>query len=76
MSLVQHFYTTVPESGTITLPPEFRGVPVRIVVENEPTSETGILSIAGILKDCKDEDIRDARYEYLMEKYVYGKNTD
>jgi len=24
MSLTQHFYTPVPESGTITLPPEFR----------------------------------------------------
>ena len=38
--------------------------------------KTGILSIAGILKDCPNEDIRDERYEYLMEKYTYAKNTD
>ena len=38
--------------------------------------KTGILSIAGILKDCPNEDIRDERYEYLMEKYAYAKNTD
>ena len=30
MSIAQHFYTTVPESGMITLPPEFRGTEVMI----------------------------------------------
>jgi hypothetical protein len=66
---IHQFYTTVPSNCTITLPPEFRGKPVRVAVENEPVRETGILSIAGILKDCRNENIRDERYEYLMEKY-------
>ena len=86
------FHTTVPSDGTITLPPEFRGKPVRIAVENEPKSSVqnlldndagggggatkGILSIAGILKDGPNENIRDERYEYLMGKYGHGKNTD
>ena len=35
MSLAQQFYTTVPESGTITLPPEFRGKTVRLLAEEE-----------------------------------------
>ena len=30
MTLTQPFYTTVPESGTITLPPKYRGVEVTI----------------------------------------------
>ena len=54
MSTLQVFYTTAPESGTITLPKELRGKPLKIVVERE-TRETGILSIAGILKDCQNE---------------------
>jgi len=32
MSIAQHFYTTVPESGTITLPPEFCGDQVDVIV--------------------------------------------
>ena len=63
----------------IALPSEFRGEPVRIVVKKEsPKSSAGkgILSIAGILKDCPSENIHDERYEYLMEKYGHGKNTD
>jgi len=76
------FYTMAPESGTITLPRELRGKPLKIVVEESavshgnPTREVGILSIAGILKDCRNNDIRDERYEYLMDKYANGKNTD
>jgi len=30
MSIAQHFYTTVPESGVITLPPQFSGSKVTI----------------------------------------------
>ena len=30
MTLTQPFYTTVPESGTITLPPEYRGAEIMI----------------------------------------------
>ena len=70
------FRTTVPSNCTITLPPEFQGKPVRIAVDSEPIHEVGILSIAGILKDCVDENIRDERYEYLMEKYGCGKHID
>jgi len=94
MSTTFPFHTTVPSDGTITLPPEFRGKPVSIAVDSEPLHQTGILSIAGILKDgpsenvhaqspiqdlldfctkdaslCTDEELDDARYEYLMEKY-------
>ena len=105
MSTMQAFYTTAPESGTITLPKELCGKPLKIVVETETvpvkrytTREsaakysgiskdydvdsldnkhtTGILSIAGILKDCPNEDFRDERYEYLMEKYANVKDTD
>jgi len=79
MQTTLRFHTTVPSDGTITLPPEFRGKPVRIAVDNESTkasAQKGILSIAGILKDCPNENIRDERYEYLMEKYSHGKNTD
>jgi len=73
------FHTTVPSDCMMALPPEFRGEPVRIVVKKEPPkspTRKGILSIAGILKDCPNENIHDERYEYLMEKYGHGKNTD
>jgi len=68
MSTMPYFYTTVPESGTITLPEEFRGKPLKIVVEEEP-AETGILGLRGIMKGCTTEELEDARYEYLMKKY-------
>ena len=42
----------------------------------EDGTQKGILSIAGILKDCPNENIRDDRYEYLMAKYGHGRNTD
>ena len=35
MSTQQVFYTTAPESGTVTLPEELRGKPLKIVVETE-----------------------------------------
>jgi hypothetical protein len=90
MSATQVFHTTAPESGMITLPEGLRGKPLKIVVETETVSvkrstsldirqktpETGILSIAGILKDCPNENILDERYEYLMEKYAYAGHTD
>jgi hypothetical protein len=84
------FHTTAPESGTITLPEELRGKPLKIVVATEATpvkrsasfgnrqktSETGILSIPGILKDSPNGNINDECYEYLMEKYAYAGHTD
>ena len=97
MSTMQVFYTTAPESGTITLPEGLRGKPLKIVLDKTPC-KSGILSIAGILKDCTEEherlsdsgskkgilglrgimkgltttELEDARYEYLMEKYVHN----
>ena len=41
MSLAQQFYTTVPESGTITLPPEFRGTEV-VILETTPKKPPAI----------------------------------
>ncbi|MDR0328361.1 MAG: hypothetical protein LBI05_08715 [Planctomycetaceae bacterium] len=73
------FHTTVLDNGmlAVPLPEEFRGAPVSVVVEEKPamfklssTHETGILSIAGILKDCRNENIHDERYEDLIEKYA------
>ena len=66
-----HFHTTVPTSGTVTLPvlpPEFLGEPVKIVVEKEPTEipsqEDTAISIddflkkyTGILKNCNIESV-------------------
>ena len=52
------FHTTVPSDCTITLPPEFRGVPVRIVVEEkttvskQSTMREFVTTFSGILKDC------------------------
>ena len=35
MSTTQIFHTTVPESGTITLPPEFCGNPVNVIMRKK-----------------------------------------
>jgi hypothetical protein len=79
------FHTTVLDNGmlAVPLPEEFRGTPVKIIVEEEatvfleiPNRKMGILSIAGILKDCRNGDTQDERYEYLMDKYANNKNTD
>jgi hypothetical protein len=73
------FHTTVPSDCTITLPSEFRGVPVRIVVKQEPTQspvekrtmKKGILGLRGILKDYTLEELENARDEYLADKYIH-----
>jgi hypothetical protein len=82
MSTTFRFHTTVPSDGTITLPPEFRGAPVRIAVEKEstqPSTEDGEYSIndflkkyTGILKDCDIESVeamKEDRRNYILEKY-------
>ena len=46
MSTMQVFHTTVPESGTITLPPEFCGGNVEVVVRKKPTP---------LQPDCDDD---------------------
>jgi hypothetical protein len=35
-------------------------------------AKKGILGLRGILKGLTDTDLEDARYEYLMEKYVHN----
>jgi len=35
MPIAQHFYTTVPESGIMTLPPEFRGKTDKVLTDEE-----------------------------------------
>ena len=79
MSTMPYFYTTVPESGTITLPEEFRGKPLKIVVEEEPSRENVKISIndflkkyTGILKDCDIESVEameEDRVNDILEKY-------
>jgi len=66
------FHTPVPSNCTITLPPEFRGKPVRIAVENEPAKSLVQDLLDYCTKDaslCTDEELDDDRYEYLKEKY-------
>jgi len=83
MSTTLRFNTTVPSDGTITLPPEFRGKPVRIAVESEPTKlpvqDDTKISIGdflkkytGILKDCDIESVeamKEDRINHILEKY-------
>jgi bifunctional DNA-binding transcriptional regulator/antitoxin component of YhaV-PrlF toxin-antitoxin module len=79
MLTTHRFHTTVPNDGTITLPMEFRGVPVRIVVEKESTKATarkGILALRGILKGYTTSELENARDEYLTDKYIHDQNTD
>jgi len=63
MTTLQVFYTTVPESGMITLPEELRGKPLKIVVEKEPvpversTMREFVANFSGILKDCGVENV-------------------
>jgi len=77
------FHTIVPNSGTITLPSEFCGKPVRIAVENEltksPVQDDTKISIGdflkkytGILKDCDIESVeamKEDRINHILEKY-------
>jgi len=80
------FHTIVPSDCTITLPPAFRGEPVRIVVdkepapskrstmrefiEKEPAPVKGIVGLRGILKGYTIEELENARDEYLTDKYI------
>lgn len=81
------FHTIVPSDGTITLPSEFRGVPVKIVVakepapskrstmrefdEKKPTPVNGIMGLRGILKGYTIEELENARDEHLTDKYIH-----
>ena len=72
MSTMQVFYTTVPESGMVAFPQELRGKPLKITVEQEPTKFPVQDLVDFCTKSaslCTDEELDNARYEYLMEKY-------
>ena len=72
MSTLQVFYTTAPESGTITLPEELRGKPLKIVVEIESLKSPVQDLLDYCTKSaslCTDEELDNDRYEYLKEKY-------
>jgi hypothetical protein len=80
MSTLPFFYTTAPESGTITLPEELRGKPLKIVVEEKPTTvgegveisiDDFLKKYTGILKNCDIESIeamKEDRINYILEK--------
>ena len=66
------FHTTVPSDCMIALPSEFRGEPVRIVVQKEPPKSPVQDLLDFCTKDvslCTDEELENDRYEYLREKY-------
>ncbi len=72
---------------SIPLPEELRGKPFKIVLEDETTktkpptqdknketeqnTKKGVLGLRGILKGRTTEELEEARYEYLVEKYVH-----
>jgi hypothetical protein len=71
MSTLPFFYTTAPESGTITLPEELRGKPLKIVVEEKPivskrsTMREFVEKYTGILKDCGIESVEALKEERI-----------
>ena len=81
-----HFPATGDATLTIVLPEELRGEPLNVVVAKEPAkspvqdlldfctdegAQKGILGLRGILKDCTMEELENARFEYLAEKYIH-----
>ncbi|MDR0328364.1 MAG: hypothetical protein LBI05_08730 [Planctomycetaceae bacterium] len=68
------FHTTVLDNGmlAVPLPEEFRGTPVSVVVEKEPTKSPVQDLLDYCTKSsslCTDEELDDDRYKYLKEKY-------
>ena len=59
----------------IAVPEKLRGKPLKIVVEKEP-AETGILSIAEILKDCPNENVRDKNGIWGLRGIMKGCTTE
>jgi len=74
MSTLQVFYTTAPENGTITLPEELRGKPLKIVVEENtvPTKRSTmrefVAKYSGILKDCGIESLEAMKEERINDR--------
>ena len=71
------FHTIVPSDCTITLPAEFRGEPVNIVVAKKPappkrsTMREFIEKYSGILNDCNIESVeamKEDRNNRILEK--------
>jgi hypothetical protein len=72
------FHTTVPSDCTITLPVEFRGESVKIVVAGEPASTQRstmrefVEKYSGILKDCdieSTEAMKEERINDMIERH-------
>ena len=65
------FHTTVPSDCTITLPSDFSGEPVKIVVDKEPvtgkrsTMREFVEKYTGILKDCGIESTESMKEERI-----------
>jgi len=65
------FHTTVPSNGTITLPSEFCGEPVKIIVAKEPATDKRstmrefVEKYTGILKDCGIESTEAMKEERI-----------
>jgi bifunctional DNA-binding transcriptional regulator/antitoxin component of YhaV-PrlF toxin-antitoxin module len=70
------FHTTVPSDGTITLPLEFRGAPVQIVIAKEQanpknsTMREFVEKFSGILKDCNIESTESMKAERINDMIV------
>ena len=69
----------VPNDGAITLPPEFRGAPVKIIMEKDMEKtpakkcpvKKGIAGLRGILKGYTIDELENAHATYLTEKYIH-----
>ena len=81
------FEFTVPPDGTIpiVLPEEFRGKAVSVIVR--PASErsgslktrvedTSVYALKGLLKSRTEEDLENAKDQYLTEKYIHDDDID
>ncbi len=80
MSIEFRTQTTVPETGVITLPDNFRGKMVSIIVRDADSrsgplktkvEDTSVYALKGLLKGRTEEELEEAKHQYLKEKYVH-----
>ncbi len=85
MSFQLRTRTTVPETGVITLPDIFLGKTVDIIVREADTKvrplktkveDTSVYSLKGLLKGRTEEELDEAKYQYLKEKYIHDDDID
>jgi len=76
MTQTQPYYTMVPESGTITLPPEYRGKAICLNISEQAapkkTMRDFVAKYTGILENCDIESVeamKEDRINYILEKY-------